>query len=130
MGRLRETLWRILRRQQHRHLYDDCDFPQLAARRSALLPVGKWAFAHRAYHAINRLFVVRTDSGHERFNFSESTGNAVAAAISNAYHVPEDRTASRNASTFAFLILYDGMNNELKEFWPDIRRKVFHKNTP
>jgi hypothetical protein len=76
------------------------------------------------------LFVVRTDSGHERFNFSESTGNAVAAAISNAYHVREDRTASRNASTFAFLILYDGMNNELKEFWPDIRRKVFHKNTP
>ena len=48
----------------------------------------------------------------------------------NAYHVPEDRTASRNASTFAFVILYDGMNNELKEFWPDIRRKVFHKDTP
>jgi len=28
------------------------------------------------------------------------------------------------------VILYDGMNNELKEFWPDIRRKVFHKDTP
>jgi hypothetical protein len=26
--------------------------------------------------------------------------------------------------------LYDGLSNELKEFWPDIRRKVFHKNTP
>jgi hypothetical protein len=54
----------------------------------------------------------------------------VAAALSNIYHVPEDRTASRNATTFAFLILYDGLDNELKEFWPDIRRKVFHKNTP
>jgi hypothetical protein len=92
--------------------------------------LGNGRFAHRAYHAINRLFVVRTDSGHERFNFSESTGNAVAAALSNIYHVPEDRTASRNATTFAFLILYDGLDNELKEFWPDIRRKVFHKNTP
>jgi hypothetical protein len=57
-------------------------------------------------------------------------GNAVAAALSNIYHVPEDRTASRNATTFAFLILYDGLDNESKEFWPDIRRKVFHKNTP
>src|SRR6266853_450648 len=84
----------------------------------------------RYYQLGNGLFVVRTDSGHERFNFSESTGNAVAAALSNIYHVPEDRTASRNATTFAFLILYDGLDNELKEFWPDIRRKVFHKNTP
>jgi hypothetical protein len=28
------------------------------------------------------------------------------------------------------LILLDGVSNELKEFWPDIRRKVFRKNTP
>src|SRR6267143_5253406 len=63
--------------------------------------MGKGRFAHRAYHAVNRLFIIRTDSGHDRFNYSESVGNAVAAAISNIYHVPEDRTASRNASTFA-----------------------------
>jgi len=105
-------------------------FPSLLHEDPRYYQLGNGRFAHRAYHAINRLFVVRTDSGHERFNFSESTGNAVAAGISNAYHIPEDRTASRNASTFAFVILYDGMNNELKEFWPDICRKVFHKDTP
>ncbi len=105
-------------------------FPGLLHEDPRYYQLGNGRFAHRAYHAINRLFVVRTDSGHQRFNFSESAGNAVTAAISNAYHVPEDRTASRNATTFAFLILYDGLNNELKEFWPDIRRKVFHKNTP
>ena len=105
-------------------------FPSLLREDPRYYQMGRGRFGHRAYHAVNRLFVVRTDSGHERFNFSESVGNAAAAAMSNIYHVPEDRTASRNASTFAFLILYDGMNNELKEFWPDIRRKVFHKNTP
>ena len=105
-------------------------FPTLLREDPRYYQMGQGRFAHRAYHAINRLFVTRTDSGHDRFNFSESIGNATAAAISNAYHVPEDRTASRNATTFAFLILYDGMSNELKEFWPDIRRKVFHKNTP
>jgi len=105
-------------------------FPSLLREDPRYYQLGRGRLVHRAYHGINRLFVTRTDSGHDHFNYSESIGNAVAAAISNIYHVPEDRTASRNASTFAFLILYDGMSNELKEFWPDIRRKVFHKNTP
>jgi hypothetical protein len=92
--------------------------------------LGKGGFRRRSYHAVERLFVTRTDSGHDHFNYSEFIGNAVAAAISNIYHVPADRTASRNATTFAFLIIYDGLSNGLKEFWPDIRRKVFHKETP
>src|SRR6266480_4091989 len=105
-------------------------FPTLFREDPRYYQLGRGGFRRRAYHAVNRLFVTRTDSGHERFNYSESIGNAVAAAISNIYHVPSDRTASRNATTFAFLIIYDGLSNGLKEFWPDIRRKVFHKNTP
>jgi len=105
-------------------------FPSLLREDPRYYQMSKGRFAHRAYHAVNRLFVVRTDSGRQRFNFSESCGNAVAAAISNIYHGSEDRTASRSATTVAFLILYDGLNNELKEFWPDIRRKVFHKEMP
>src|SRR6266851_3814963 len=105
-------------------------FPSLLHEDPRYYQLGNGRFVHRAYHGINRLFVTRTDSGHDHFNYSESVGNAVAAAISNVYHVQADRTASRNATTFAFLILYDGLSNELKEFWPDIRRKVFHKNTP
>ncbi|MGB9466707.1 MAG: hypothetical protein WBR10_16485 [Candidatus Acidiferrum sp.] len=105
-------------------------FPSLLHEDPRYYQLGKGKFAHRAYHAINRLFVTRTDSGNNRFNISESLGNAVAAGISNIYHPAEDRTAARNASTFAFLILYDGLSNELKEFWPDIRRKVLHKDTP
>jgi hypothetical protein len=105
-------------------------FPSLLHEDPRYYQLGKGRFAHRAYHAVNRLFVTRTDAGTDRFNISESLGNAVAAAISNAYHPPEDRNASRNASTFGFLILWDGLSNELKEFWPDIRRKVLHKETP
>ena len=92
--------------------------------------MGKGPFSHRSYYALSRLVVARTDSGGTRFNYSESIGNAAAAAISNIYHPDQDRTAARNASTFGFLILYDGLSNELKEFWPDIRRKVLHKTTP
>ena len=105
-------------------------FPSLLREDPRYYQMGKGRFLHRAYHGINRLFVTRTDSGHDRFNYSESVGNAATAAISNIYHAPSERTATRNVTTFAFLILYDGLSNELKEFWPDIRRKMFHKDTP
>ena len=85
--------------------------------------------SHRIYYSLNRLFVTRTDAGATRFNYSESIGNAAAAAISNVYYPAEERTASRNATTFGFLILYDGLSNGLKEFWPDVHRKLAHKKT-
>ena len=105
-------------------------FPSLFREDPRYYQMGKGGFWRRSYHAVNRLFVTRTDSGATHFNYSESIGNAAAAALSNLYHVPSDRTASRNATTFAFLIVYDGLANGMKEFWPDIRRKVFRKNTP
>ena len=48
----------------------------------------------------------------------------------NVYYPAEERTAPRKATTFGFLVLYDGLSNELKEFWPDIRRKQAHNSTP
>jgi hypothetical protein len=105
-------------------------FPSLLHEDPRYYQMGKGAFTRRFSYSLSRLFVTRTDAGKTRFNYSESIGNAAAAAISNIYHPDEDRTAGRNATTFAFLILYDGLSNELKEFWPDIRRKVFKKNNP
>jgi hypothetical protein len=79
---------------------------------------------------MGRLFITRTDSGHNRFNYSETFGNAAAAGLSNIYHAPEDRTLSRNLETWGMLDMWDGVSNLMKEFWTDIRRKVFHKNNP
>jgi hypothetical protein len=104
-------------------------FPSLLHEDPRYYQMRQGKFSSRAYYSMNRLFVTRTDSGSTRFNYSESIGNAAAAAISNIYHPAEDRTAGRNATTFGFLILYDGLSNELKEFWPDIKRKVLHKDT-
>ena len=104
-------------------------FPSLLHEDPRYYQMRQGKFSSRAYYAMNRLFVTRTDSGSTRFNYSESIGNATAAAISNIYHPEEDRTAGRNATTFGFLILYDGLSNELKEFWPDIKHKVLHKDT-
>jgi hypothetical protein len=105
-------------------------FPSVLHEDPRYFQMGKGTFSRRAFHAVSRLFVVRTDSGDTRFNYSELVGNATAAAFSNVYHAPEDRTPGRNIQSLGFLFMWDGVSNELKEFWPDIRRKVFHKDTP
>jgi hypothetical protein len=105
-------------------------FPSMLHEDPRYYQMGKGKFTHRAFHAVDRLFVTRTDSGGTRFNYSEVVGNAAAAALSNVYHAPEDRTVGRNLGTLGMLIMWDGVSNEMKEFWPDIRRKFFHKSTP
>lgn len=105
-------------------------FPSMLHEDPRYYQMREGTFRQRAYHAVNRLFVTRTDSGKTRFNYSEVFGNAAAAAFSNVYHAPDDRTFGRNAGTLGMLIMWDGVSNELKEFWPDIRRKVFRKKSP
>ena len=83
--------------------------------------------SRRIWYPIERLFVTRTDHGGDRFNVSELAGNSLAAGLSNFYHAREDRTAARNIETLGMLFMWDGLSNELKEFWPDIRRKFRHK---
>jgi hypothetical protein len=84
---------------------------------------------HRAGYALTRIFVTRTDSGHARFNYSEWLGNATSVAISNAYY-PDGRNFSDNATKLLEQCGTDALSQVLKEFWPDIKKKLFHKGNP
>jgi hypothetical protein len=85
-------------------------------------------FWHRSGYAISRIFVTRTDSGHQQFNFSEIVGSAASAAISTySYHPSADRTLSNTASVWGSQVGYDTITYVVKEFWPDIRRKLSKK---
>jgi hypothetical protein len=77
----------------------------------------------RLAYSITRIFVTRTDAGGERFNFSEVVGNSIAVAVSNTYY-PESRTAAENADKLTMQLGTDMMSNILKEFWPDIRKRM------
>ena len=85
-------------------------------------------FWHRTGYAVSRIFVIRSDSGHEQFNFSEICGSAAAAAISTySYHPSADRTLSNTASVWGTQVGYDTITYVVKEFWPDVRRKMSKK---
>ena len=88
--------------------------------------LGEGTKKHRIAYALSRILVTRTDSGHNRFNFSEFGGNAIAVAMSNAWY-PDTRTASDNAEKLAIQLATDAFSNVLKEFWPDVKRHFFQK---
>ncbi len=102
-------------------------FPTLFHQDPRYFQLGKGGFKHRFNYALVRLIVARTDSGQRQFNYSEFIGNAAAAGISNIYYPAGERTLEHNLDEYATQIAVDLLGNELKEFWPDIRRKVFHK---
>jgi hypothetical protein len=85
-------------------------------------------FVHRATYAVSRIVITRSDSGHRQFNFSEILGSATAATISTySYHPREDRNIGNTASVWGSMIGYDTLTIVVKEFWPDIRRKLQKK---
>lgn len=89
---------------------------------------GQGGFTRRTRYAISRIFVTRTDSGGSQFNYSEIVGSAMSAAISTySYHPSGDRTLSNTASVWGTQVGYDTITLVVKEFWPDIRRKITKK---
>ena len=78
----------------------------------------------RTAYAISRISATRTDAGHRAFNFSEILGAGISSAISNAYYPGENRTASKTLDRWGILLGEDTVFNILKEFWPDVRKKI------
>lgn len=81
----------------------------------------------RTYYAMNRLFITRTDSGGKTFNFSEIVGNGAGAGISDLYYPSQERTWTKTGQKWATQVALDGIFNVMKEFWPDIRHRIFQK---
>lgn len=83
----------------------------------------------RLGHAVGQIFWCRSDSGRMRFNFSEIVGNSTAVAIANAYY-PDNRSAGAAVRKLGLQVGVDMAANVLKEFWPDLSRKLGRKHSP
>ena len=90
--------------------------------------LGEGKKRHRAIYALTRILVTRTDAGGRSFNFAEVIGNGTSAAISLTYYAD-----SRNATDFLQIwgqsLATDAISQVLKEFWPDIKHRYFHRHT-
>jgi hypothetical protein len=124
-------------------------FPTILRQDPRFFQSSEGGFGHRAGYAMSRIFVTRGDSGHTQFNYSEIVGSAVSAAIStNTYHPrafistrydpttgmliyvhnASSRTLPNTCSVWGTQVLYDTITIVIKEFWPDVHRKMKNKH--
>jgi hypothetical protein len=81
----------------------------------------------RLGYAMGQIFWTHCDSGKTQFNYSEILGNASAVAISQAYYV-DNRSVGEASGKWGMQIGVDMASNILKEFWPDLERKLSRKH--
>jgi hypothetical protein len=87
------------------------------------------SFPHRLFYAISRSYVCKGDNTNKwEPNYSNIGGNIIAGAISNLYY-PGQNSGWGQTITNGLIVITEGtLNGVLNEFWPDISRKVLHKD--
>jgi hypothetical protein len=121
-------------------------FPSVLRQDPRFYQSGRGGFFRRTGYSVSRIFVTRGDSGHAQFNFSEILGAGTAAAISTySYHpksaiistptnprmfVASQRDFDNVVNVWGTQLSLDTITLVVKEFWPDIHRKMQHKHKP
>jgi hypothetical protein len=84
-------------------------------------------FFPRVLYSMSRVLITRTDNGGQAFNASRILGSVASRAVADLY-VPGARQGMQPLSgCVRFNLLRDAGMNLLHEFWPDLRRKLFHR---
>jgi len=78
----------------------------------------------RLFHAAGHMFIAHREDGTHMFNFSEWLGTSSAVALSNVYHPDHKRGFSPAAQRVGYSVLVDSGFDVLREFWPEIARKL------
>ena len=81
-------------------------------------------FLARTGHAWRRVVVARTDSGGEFPAVSNFVGSYGAQMITDQWEPDHRNTWSRKLENGSMRLAWRGASNMLREFWPDIKRKV------
>ena len=100
--------------------------PSLTGQDTRYVPAGPANALVRVGYAASRTVVARGRLGQTRFNMTEIGGAALSATLSNVYRRGADRSLSGTLTRWGTQVLFDAASNELKEFWPEIRR-ILHK---
>jgi hypothetical protein len=100
-------------------------FPSLLRQDPRFFQSGHGGFRRRTWYAFTRILVTRGDNGNSQFNYSEVFGSAFSAGVSTySYHPHADKTVLNTTKVWGTQVGYDALTYVVKEFWPDIRRKL------
>jgi hypothetical protein len=119
--------WRAFADQASGSYFTEAIVPALTHEDPRYYTRGHGGFFHRTAYALSRVVLTKTDSGGTSFNYSEIVGNGLEAGLSNLYYPPEERTFHNTALNWVSQLEAASTNNIVREFWPDIRRKLFRQ---
>lgn len=79
-----------------------------------------------AYAAKSSVVTRSRKTGHREFNISEIGGTLIVANVGNLYYPRPERTVGETLTRWGTQAMWDTFANELKEFWPDMRKVIHH----
>lgn len=91
--------------------------------------LGHNTFHHRFFYALAASVICKHDNtGKWQPNYSNVGGNLIAGAISNLYY-PSQNSGWTQTIDHGVIVTGEGaFGNVFQEFWPDMSRKLFHKD--
>jgi hypothetical protein len=110
-----QTSWRF---------FVDFAYPTLFSEDPRYYRLGQGGTKKRLLHAAKHVFVAHHDNGAPMLNYSEWLGTATAVALSNTYHPGNRRGFGPMAQQTGLAIVQDLGMDILKEFWPEIVRRM------
>jgi len=91
--------------------------------------LGHGTTTHRLLYALATNVVCKHDNtGKWEPNYSNVSGNIISGAISNLYYPSSDSEISQTFTNGFVVTAEGGFGSIFQEFWPDISRKVLHKD--
>ena len=118
--------WHQFADQADENLLVESILPAVLHEDSRYYTLGHGGFARRSVYAASRVLITRKDDGAPTVNVSEILGAGGAAAISSAYYPGEYCTWTKTGQRWLTNVILDGAQLYVKEFWPDINRKLSH----
>jgi hypothetical protein len=119
--------------QASSRFFKDFAYPWIFSEDPRYYRLARGSVTRRFFHAMEHAVVAHRDDGTRMFNFTEWLGTASAVALSNTYHPDNRRGFGPAAQRVSFSILQDAGFDVLREFWPEISRKLklpFRGETP
>jgi hypothetical protein len=91
--------------------------------------LGKGTFTHRMLYSLATNVICKHDNtGRWEPNYSNVLGNIAAGALSNLYYPESNAGVGLTISNGLIQTATGGIGSIFDEFWPDISRKLLHKD--
>lgn len=105
-------------------VFKDLVYPTVFSEDPRYYRLGRDGTGHRIIHALSHVVIAHRENGAHEFNYTEWLGTITTVALSSTYHGYREHGVGPYAEGGAIGIANDAGFDVLREFWPDLVRKL------